>query len=563
MRIGFRAEALVEAGKGAEARQALTGLPASSKAFSIIPLALLAQRQLTSAPAEARQSLDAAYADSAALPKEGRGALDAAGTLAATLARAGRLEEAQKLATAHNDGHLGPLSLLWRGTVGSNEFRFDKLSARPSLASAPHPQWASVTLQLAQQGAAAAAQAWIAAAPSQPVRDNCAAVLATELAARGASLEAVTKELEGLAGTLQPAGQLSVWAGAGCGRLEAGDRPGAEAAAAKARAVLAGVLPGTELSLPAMKEMYDLGQTEGRGLPEMSATLSLALGAADLAVLEMRLGNTDAAMSIARTVHDHLKSIAPSANATGEALDAVVDRSRNLVTRKELAEILGIEEARIFARFSDYEKQVRAWHDRALTRLDLETDLLERLARAGAVRQVWELITSAIDAGEGAQPYEQTTLPPLLRELAVTAGDAALASTIETSGKYTTRVRGGDLMAEEIERLPVEGGLSPAFLGRLRAFYGSADASESQRVDIAILNRTQRLLEEKPEQALEFAASLPDTQTLVREDAIWLIGARSVRNKSATSLLKLFDSRAAATNSIAFYRGLMSGVAAK
>jgi tetratricopeptide (TPR) repeat protein len=557
--VRLLAESRIASGQITEAQKALANMPPAAKAAAVQPLVMQAERQRAGGDTAAAATLTKALEAAATLPVEGRETLDATSSLAVELVTSGKLTEATALVLPKADSPLAQSSAVWCGAFASSDIGWDRLAERPSLKSPPHAQWASVTLQLAERGNREGAMQWIAAAPQTHIRDNCAAVLATELAWSAESLEAVTPAIEELATPLTPAGEVAVWAGVGIGRLERGDKAGASTAAARAEEAFAKLAPVGNIEIPPMKELFDLAQQDDKGLPVPDDALSAASAAIDLAELYSRLGKADEALRMTSAALDQSRGIAPSAGATSVPKSDLTERTA--ATRRELAEALGIAESQVFAKFSEYERQVRAWHDRALLRLDFEANLLGRIARLGHAEAVWTLARERQEESDPAvqQPFLSTTLSGLLRELAVTSQQDSLKTDIESVyGTDPVPVTPGVVVGETIRRLSVPGALNATQVAQLTDFYQRASAEDRQVVDAIVLARLIDLLGKSPTDALAFALSLPDT--LVREDALRLLAARGVQMDLGTELVKAFDARARVTNSVAFYRGVIDGL---
>lgn len=555
------AESLAKTGEPAKARMELTLLPQTSKYFGIPPLVIEAWQQLDAGKqAEAQATVNEAFALKDGLPKTGREALDAAGSLAAVLVAVGRTDDAQTLVLAHDDPDLGRLSMLWRAAIESGQFRFDQLNRRSSLQFVSRPQWTAVALTLAGHGRGDAAREWALAAPDVVSRDTCCAALAADLASRLGSGAELTKQLEALLAKLDPAGRARVWCAAGQGLLERGDQAGARDAAAKAATELDSVPVAEAVAAPEMKSLYEFADRPDRGLPDPLPLRSAALAAADLSVLNAQLGQQPESIQRLALALKLLSGSAPSARDTARLMNDV--EKSTAATRRKLAEQLGIAETAAFAPFSRYRNLCLFWDQRAKERRDLEAQLLSRAALAGEVEEVWKLVTAAEQASDGAaaQAYYDTSLPALLIELCQADQKTELKQTIINAVKdHPAAVNASDSMLVHLRRPPTAQEQRP-LLDRLTRYYAGKPADHN-RVDAEVLAVIVSLLPKAPLEAQSFATQVPDT--LLREDAVWLLTARGALEGHARALIDGFNHRSFSRPTVlSYFRGFIDGAAA-
>jgi hypothetical protein len=556
------AESLMESGKPAEAKQELSNLSANARYLAIPILLMEAWPKLAAGDAAgAKTALDEAVAASAALPKEGRDRIDIASALAAALVAAGRVPEAQAL--AKDTAAIGQLSTLWRAAIDSDRFDFETLARRSCLIDMPQPQWVTVTQSLASHGRWDEAQQWALAGPGVAVRDNCVAALAAQLVASGLPAAEVQPRLDALAAAVDGAGPARVWAAVGQARLEQGDQAGATDAAAKAAAVLDALPLPAAVPLPPMTDLYRLASEPTQGLPDAAPLQSAALAAIDLAELQTRLGTKDQTARFEQGLK-FLGGVAPNVAQTTK-LTADNQGGRAAGMRQQLAQALGITETQAFAAASTYNNQCEAWHARATERESLERRLLERAARGGHLETAWKLAQAKQSASDPAehQPLLKTAagatpLAGTLYELAVTA-KSPIRTEMETLLKPIRPAPSEvDRALSAIADLATAADWNAAPLAALKRYYGLPTA-DRHLVDLALLAAVlEHRASRPPEKIIAFLAQLPDT--LIREDALWLLTARLTREGKSSKLLTDFNSRGyAVPDRLAIYRGFVDG----
>lgn len=545
------AESLVETGSAAKAKEELASLAGPVKYMAIVPLTMEAWRQVD-AGRSATAVLEEAFALRSTLPKQGRDALDAVSQLASALAASGRMDDARELAESHNDPNIGQLSALWRGAVDGGAFRIDQLTRRACLQDLPHPQWAGVTQTLAGHRRYDEARAWALAAPDSVVRDNCCAVLAAQLAADLGAGEALTTRLGAITESLDAAGRVRVWCAAGQGLLERGDRAGASEWAAKAADGLVEMPKPTPVTLPPLADLYALADSPGRGLPDPHPHHSAALAAMDLFVLQSQLGGGTAFIQVERAL-EFSSGIAPVVHATGAILREI--EQAPAAVRRRFAETLMIDDNVAVARFSRYQTQVKAWHERGLERLALEIRMLTRAALLGEAAAVWNLAKQS-DA-DGRQSYQNTTIPGLILELARVDRLETLQQEVAAAFSKTPPI----LSATDAMLVALRANPELKDWNNLRQqlrTYLERREPDQYRVSLAVLSQLTARLDADPADTLRLATELPDP--LLSEDALWLIAARGTKTGHARPLLDSYDGRKfPSTTSLAVYRGFIDG----
>lgn len=535
------AEARVLNGDAAAARNELAALGTASRYAAIGPLAIDAWKQLAAGKTtEAKAAVDEAWALQASLPQRGREALDMAANLAAALVATGRVDDARTFVLGRNDPEAGEIAAQWRAAVAGNDYRFDDVAQRTCLQELPHPLWAAVTQTLAGNGQFDVAQTWSLAAPDEVARDNCSAVLATQAAAKLGSGADLTARVDALTAELPAAGQARVWSGVGQGLLERDDKAGAQAAADKAQAALASISLGAPVAIPELKALYELSEQPDRGLPSPLAGRSAAMAAFDLSELQSRLGQAAAAAQTLDLMLQLLRSTAPSAAGTGALVEELTGSTTQV--RDRLKQALGLDDSVIVSRFSKYQTQVRTWDERARERRDLETRLLARVAIAGDLVVVWKLVQAAQTSADPAtaQAYYSTDLPGLLYQFALTRGVIPVSQGIQAAfpdappaATPTDRLRA---TLSPLNRQVDWKKAAPEL-----ANYYKRPPADRALADSAALRAIAQLVEVEPAAALTAAGQLPDT--LLREDALWLIGARGTARQQAQVLLDKFEPR--------------------
>ncbi len=555
------AEALIQTGQTEKARQELSKLGTNHRYLSVSPLSMLAWRQLAAGDSEhAGKTLDAAMQAAVELPAEGRYALDATGLLAAALTAAGRSDEARNFIAQHDDPKLGQLSTLWMAMREAADRDFLRVSNRPCLRDLPDPQWATVTHLLATRKQWDAAREWISHSKTVDVADSCSAILAAEIVTQlSDSPEQVVSQIEQIVSERTPAGQTRVWSAAGIAWLETGHQDEATAMAEKAAASLAAMDPIQPVTLPDMLALYRLASSPDRGLPKSPAIETAGFAAIELAQLRYRLGQTDQARNHLEQALRITQGIAPDLNRMQKVFE---ECQRTGPTRRKLAKLLEIAEATAFDEFSNYQAQCRAWHDRSMRRFHLEELFLRRVMSEGALTDVWKIINpdNSAETSSERQSYETSSLPAALRDLARFHEDQTLAQVLtQTFPDSEWKLSSQDRIHGALLRFQAGRIQQPVALSILRNEF-NAPAVDQSAVTIDVLRTTQHLTTQ-PEQAVQFAASIPDT--LLREDSLFLAATRSVILNQPDQMRKAFDPRVhSPTDTISLFLGFIDGVEA-
>jgi hypothetical protein len=555
------AETQILQGDAAKGQQTAAALSGATKYSAIGPWVTQAWRQLDAGDeVGAKTSLDAAWAFKDSLPNRGREALDLSANLAAALAAAGRVDDAKTLAGLADDLDNGELIAAWRAAIDGGEYRFDHAAERTSLQELLHPQWVTVAQILASHGREDAARNWSLAAGDEVTRDASCAAIAAQAAVKSIADADLAKLVDPLVKDLSGAGRARVWAAVGQVRLQRGKAGDAAPALEKANTALAGASVQPPVAVPGLKELYDLAGTPNRGLPDPLPGTSAALAAFDLYSLRQRSGDQAGALQSLELALQHLRSTAPSVAGTGVAIQELDQDGKGV--RQRMIDLLKLEASVVTSRFSQYQTQVRAWHARAQQRRDLEVRLLTRAALAGDAEAVWNLVQSAHNSTDAAsaQAYFDTSLPGLLLELARSGGKAEVAKAIETATKdVPLSVNPTEKIRARLTR-PVDAGNWKPFVLEITPYYERPPQDRGQ-ADAAVLALVSRTFERDPLAALTLAGQLPDT--LLREDALWLVGARAVHTDQARKVLDKFDPRSfPMAAAAAMYRGCVDALSA-
>jgi hypothetical protein len=272
-------------------------------------------------------------------------------------------------------------------------------------------------------------------------------------------------------------------------------------------------------------------------------------------VLQSRLSDRAAAGQHLEQAIKILRAAAPSARRTSEVL---AEMEQGTVVRDRFAAELQLDSSVVVARFSRYQSQVREWHQRAMQRRDMEGRLLRRALLNGDVEAVWKLVReaeSAPDSGLG-QSYFDTPLPALIqaraKDLKLPAVAGEVTELFKAQRLDLVPLTATDRMLSQLAVQPVVKDWKPLLVA-LEQYY-KKPAADRALVDAALLALVVKTLETDVPSSIALAGPLPDT--LLREDSLWLVGARGVGTRKAREVLDAFNPRSFPQGAVlSFYRG--------
>lgn len=318
------------------------------------------------------------------------------------------------------------LSLLWLCAVEGKGFDFAQEVDRVWHAESPAPVPMAVIETLVCRGYPAQARGLIGQLNDVVTQEACLAAWAGRLALlHGPNSTPLTSELANA--NLSPTAQIRMLCAVADAQLARGDRPGGVARLAEAVA-LAEALPASQpATRPSMKAIYDSNGQQYAGLQHPVRAHAHVLALADIALLQLRLSETDSSWTTLQAALDWARAMAPSPSSMQELLDDCDTKS--VTVKNQLDTLLKLEgnSASIFRAFNLYRRQCDHLMRFARERFDLQTRLLKIFVLRGQLQPVWAYIQER----EGRthlnehEAYYDTTLPGLL-QIAGSVHDKAL-----------------------------------------------------------------------------------------------------------------------------------------
>lgn len=566
------AEAYAEAGDLGKAQDSLKRLQSTARDapyFQIQPLVEIGWRQLAGgALDEARQTAQTAVSKAKGLPTSVRNTLDAVTALAALLVATDRLDDAKNLIQQDQDtGARGSLSVLWRAAVDAKTFDLEAEAGRPWHIAMPEPMRIAVVESLVARGQADQALAFAATGRDVASVDACRAAWAGRLAQLqpGQALASVAAGLQ--SGKASPAGQCRAWAAVVAMAISRNDPMLAQSALEKAVAALSEVQSRTSVPVPNKKALHDSEGKPHVGLANPAPSHSAALAAADVALVQLRSGEKDAAWANFQKALDYCRGMTPSPAATQALVDEC--QQQEPAVRQELNRLLslGNDDERVRPAFFRYRRQCGKLDELADERLAIQVQILRAAAQGGLLEEVWTLAQQRSQEPDIQQrePYLDTSLPGLLLSLAREAGQSGLVTKITQARSDKPIVPDPiDDLAAKVSHLISAGKLREASDALEKGYRSDLAKKEPFRLDEQALRATSRIQSSQPpEQVIAFIQNLFDP--VIQEDAFFLLAGDAMRRGAAAELWKLtFDSRdLEALEHVAIYRGYIAGLPAE
>ncbi|MCH7988532.1 MAG: hypothetical protein IID46_05185 [Planctomycetes bacterium] len=533
--------------------------------YKIPVLSILAWKELNSSRDDAAKTfLDDALVSAENLKQLGRDPIDAATALATALAAVGRSDEARKVISRHsNHETLGQVSSLLQMMQQSGNYDLDAhITAGPVYPSQAQ-QWIAVTYGLAVNQRVQESLAWAESHPDTEGRTDCVIVWAEVLAddLSGNQQAGGLSQIQAAAEKLTPAGQSRLWARVAGRQLAAGDKTAAEKSLVSARSILESIPVPKPFALPEPRRLYRLGlvSSTGTGLPNPAPLRISALAAAEIARVEIQLGQTEQAWKSIQLAMAFARGMAPTVSSIQEKLDVAEARPGSI--RGEISRFLNIDSKdrnKLQLVLNRYTKGCERIRDAAQARHHLQTQLFAEAAQWGLEEKVWDEIRSRSENNDLDQKelYYTTSVPVVLanRFQVVEANDRVQEIlSIFAGGKRQPNAE-EEIKQATIRHLAVDAGVKNA-----------ATALESKTLDPYVkelwaLQLASRLVKEgNTDRAYQFATAMEDE--ILRENTLTLIAAQATEIGHGETIWKLIQSggRQQAMDRIALCRGFVAG----
>jgi hypothetical protein len=524
--------------------------------YQIVPLVAIAWNHLASGnTAECGKSLDAAAALTGKLQAESRFTAEATVELATALVATGREDAARDLVLKHPfPNSLGQLTAVLHVSRHAKSFNPDATYPGQSLGDWQNPLWVAVTIATTSHGHWDQALKFAREIKDEEIRTECVAAWA-EVFARQALLakkvDDVTKARDAGAG-LSVAGQARVLARVAAVQAETGAKSDAEATLKLATDKLGGIAVPPAVRLGELKDIRSIK------LPEPVPLRLASAAAAEIAAVQDRLGQADAAWKSLQTSLAFARAMAPSPVAADQRV--VENDGRAELVRLELKALLELKaEDDIRREFNRFKRQCTDLHQAAQARFQWQVRILRAAARWGIRDRLWDefQILSAKTDPNDQEPYVTTTLPQWLVFQITQSGKATAAQEI-VERFAQLKVPADPFLdmerttSESMTAGDVEG--TVAQLGEFR--------TDSYRSDLWAVRLASRQVQDgRLDVALRLSMSLGTN--LFRDDATRCTAALGAVNGHAETLWKFAQERPASSERSALQLGLIEGLSAR
>ncbi len=549
----------------------IKALGASSSYYSVEPLAILAQKQLDAGDMTgAETSLNEAVSLSSKLPDVGRSPLDAIAVLAATLVRLERSAEAVQLLGryAQKDHEFRPtLSLYWRSSLDRGTFDFGKESTLSHLDLCGKPLWVSTAVHLCRSGQWDQAVAWSKSAPDAITQDASLAACAGMLASRQLRKPdpALAAQLNAFIDSAGLVARVRMKVAAAEVRFLSGDKGITAATATEIEQLLAATPIPPAATVPDLKAIYDSKGVPFASLPNPAPGTSLALAFADIADLQMKLGDTAAGWATQAKAMEVLRSVSPSPALAQQLVDQCAHNGEAVKNQLDTSLKLGNDGAKKLRALSQYRVQCEVIQQIANDRFVIQQTLLRRSMRYGLLQEVWQFAQQQeqLELNQ-REPYRsQTTLLTDLYYSARSVGNVPLATQFyneySEEEKKTVKKHAATMgTLEAAESIARTGDLRKAAEMLKPLYVGTTmDRHLIDRHVLGIVSEQSALSMSK---SYSYIQRLADPT--IKEDSLRLLAGLSIRGGQGPELLRLveLDRDDTSSDRIAMYLGYLEGI---
>lgn len=533
--------------------------------YKIEPLVEMAWQQLANGDRDAANATAEEAAGLAkSLPDTSRRTVDAATELSALLAALGRMDEASAIIRREQrDSPRGQLSAIWRSSLNFKTFDVDWEAERPYHILVHDPMWVSVVETLVARGSEDRALEVARAAPSRTAREACVAAWTGGLCRiTGGDLNGIKSRIDSVAKEETPAAQVRMYAAAADAALNRQQDETAKQYLEAARAVLAQLPEPKTVAVPSMASLYESDGRPHAGLPNPAPARGAAVAAGDVALIELRVGQTDAAWESIQQAIRHCMAMAPSRTQTAALLERCEKQEGSV--RQQLDSTLNLrgDRTKIFNAFNRYRAQCGRLHEEAIRRYELQVELLRAVAQRGLQEKVWPYVVERQNSSDQGvrEPFFQSTLPGLTLAIARAQGQSDLVSAVQAAfPDATVKVDVVDFAAARVATIQDSTDVR-AVVDYFKPAYRTRDVDRN-RIDLVALQTSCRLQKARSAPAtFQFVIRIPDPNGLAVEDAFTLLAAHAAQESEASELWRVMsESRELeATHFASLYYGFVS-----
>ena len=466
------------------------------------------------------------------LPGLGRAELTAAIALAGAQAAFDQTAEAQAtLGKLEPERERARVTALIRIVVNFDSYDLDEILEYSSLDMVVDPLALAAATEIAAHGLWDKAIAWAKAQRKPAVQEDCftgLAALAARVESQSGDAGPRTQLLQ-QAESLSATGRTRLHAGLAAGYLMFGKRTEAEAALAQAVEALAAIERPTPFATPSAKAIHNSESLPRAGLPDPAPLRSAAVAAVQVARVQLLSDQREAAWPTLLQTWEFTAGIGPN---YGDilALKRELNNNRARLEQRLTRELrLRDRDDRTRAR-NQYRGQLNEFDEAARKRFDMEAALLNEAAGWGFQNEV---VSFRKKPGESAptakgQPYPLAVKQDRLSEQFAEAEESFQQGDFRRAAKELASVRDWP--------------------------------EDKQRRDQKAIQLACRLIKkEQVDEFFKFVTELKDPW--LTEDCLEMSAALGVKSGQASTIWRRFgDYKLDATDRVAFYRGLISGI---
>jgi len=552
----WSAEAAARMGKVSEAKGQLRKLEEVGRTvffLKVPPLSEIGwrQRQQKEGDAEVAKTLDEALQAAGKLRPQGRFRYEAAMPLASLLVAANRDQEALNIIRQHHTSSMtGRVAADVFVAMQATDYDFDRATEVAPIGGWHAPQFSAIPAALIARGEPDAALRWVQLAESPEKLAEATMVWAEFLVQTSTNAELPDRlgAIDAAIKNLSPAGRALVRSRTAASLLKREQTETADVWATAARAELAGI------PVPPPMELQNKKAVINFRAPELGEIRTAARATAELARLEIALGNTEEGIATVDRGLQFCRAMAPA--------PAVVQGWLNDINQSGMAAI----EARIKAELSlpnndiarlqaaDYVRNCKVLSELANERFELQVATIEAAIAPNSLESVVTFITDK-EKIPAKEAFADTAIAWMLVEQFQAAGEKDRAKQVYNQMAKDSESNAWQL--PQIRNMIADGEFQDA-ADQINRLSGTAD--QRDHAVHLLLSRLVRQGEWKS--ALSVAHLLSDAG--LSEEALLLVSAQASSMGNGTEILKFADQlQPQYTEKVSIYTGILLGSTVK
>lgn len=552
----WSAEAAARMGNVSEANGQLRKLEEVGRTvffLKVPPLAEIGwqQRQQKAGDAEVAATLEEALQAAETLRPQGRFRYDAAMSLASLLVAANRDQEALDMIRQHHSSSVtGRTAADVFVAMQATDFDFARANAAAPIGGWHAPQFSGLTAALVARGETDAALRWAKLADSPETLAEATMVWAdflvqstaiAELPDQLAAIDAAIKNLS-------PAGRALVRSRTALSLLKREQAETADVWATAARAELAGIPVPPAMELQNKKEIINFRT------PELGKIRTAARATAEIARLEIELGNTEAGIAAVDRGLQFCRAMAPAPAVVQGWLNEINQLGMSVIEAQIKSELSLPSNDRARQQAADYVRNCKVLKELADERFELQVATIEAAIAPTSLEAVVAFITDKEKIPEN-EAFVDTAIPWMLVEQFLAAGENDRAKQIHNQMAKDSKSNAWQL--PQIRNLIADGEIADA-ADQINRLSGTAD--QRDHAVHLLLSRLVRQGEWKS--ALSVAHLLSDAG--LSEEALLLVSAQETTMGHGAEILKFADQlQPQYTEKVSIYTGILLGSTVK